>query len=269
VNARSKRTSPIRIVQLFGDLLGTYGDGGNALVLERRAAWRGIPVTRVDVTALDAIPRDGDVYVIGGGEDGPQSRAARLLGETGALREAVDAGAAVLAVCAGFQIMGHSFVGPDGTAVDGLGLLDVTTARARGPRLVGEVLVDADPTLGVGRLTGYENHAGVTRLGADATPLGQVVGAHADRPAATRTEGAFRGRIVGTYLHGPVLARNPALADRLLAWALDVEPSELDPLDDTAVERLRAARIAAALSPRADRPETGAFDRIRRRLTAR
>ncbi len=259
--------SPIRIVQLFGDLLGTYGDGGNALVLERRAAWRGFPVTRVDVTALDAIPRDGDIYVIGGGEDGPQSRAARLLAESGALDEAVDAGAAVLAVCAGFQIMGHSFVGPDDTTVDGLGLLDVTTTRSRGPRIVGEVLVDADPTLGVGRLTGYENHAGVTRLGAAATPLGRVVGTRTDGPVAARTEGAFDGRVVGTYLHGPVLARNPTLADRLLAWALDLEPGDLDPLDDASIDRLRAARTAAALSGDADRGDPGPLVRIRRRLS--
>lgn len=261
-----RRRSPIRIVQLFGDLLGTYGDGGNALVLERRAAWRGIPVSRVDVTALDAVPRDGDVYVIGGGEDGPQNRAARLLAESGALGEAVAAGAAVLAVCAGFQIMGHSFVGPDGEAVDGLGLLDVTTTRTRGPRIVGEVLIDTDPTLGVGRLTGYENHAGVTRLRADATPLGRVVGASSGGPAAARTEGAFGGRVVGTYLHGPVLARNPALADRLLAWALEVEPRDLDPLDDGLIDRLRAARTAAALDGDADRADPGPLDRIRRRL---
>jgi CobQ-like glutamine amidotransferase family enzyme len=259
-----KRSAPIRVVQLFGDLLGTYGDGGNALVLERRAAWRDIAVTRVDVTALDAIPDDGDIYVVGGGEDGPQGRAARLLAESGALHTAVTNGAAVLAVCAGFQIMGRSFVGPEGTTVDGLGLLDVTTTRALGPRIVGEVLVDADPTLGLGRLTGYENHAGVTRLAAGATPLGRVVATPSSSPAATRHEGAFQGRVIGTYLHGPVLARNPALADRLLAWALEVEPAELSPLDDRAVDRLRTARTAAALSGGTGQGDSGPLDRIRR-----
>lgn len=263
---RPRRSTPVRIVQLFGDLLGTYGDGGNAVVLERRASWRRIPVTRIDVTALDAIPRDGDVYVIGGGEDGPQSRAARLLADSGALTEAVERGAAVLAVCAGFQIMGRSFVGPDGTSVDGLGLLDVSTTRTRGPRIVGEVLVDADPELGIGRLTGYENHAGVTRLGPDATPVGRVVPAGSPTPAASRTEGAYHGRIIGTYLHGPVLARNPALADRLLAWALDIEPSDLEPLDDRVIDRLRATRTAAALAGDADHADPGPLDRIRRRF---
>lgn len=264
MNPGPKRGKPIRVVQLFGDLLGTYGDGGNALVLERRAAWRDLAVTRVDVTALDAIPDDGDIYVIGGGEDGPQSRAARLLGESGALHTAVARGAAVLAVCAGFQIMGRTFVGPDGTTVDGLGLLDVTTTRTRGPRIVGEILVDADPTLGLGRLTGYENHAGVTRLGAGATPVGRIVTTPAATPSPNRNEGAFQGRIIGTYLHGPVLARNPALADRLLAWALDVAPGDLSPLDDAAVDRLRTARMAAALAPGSAQPDPGPLDRIRR-----
>lgn len=257
-----KRSAPIRVVQLFGDLLGTYGDGGNALVLERRAAWRRLPVTRVDVTALDAIPDDGEVYVIGGGEDGPQARAARLLTDSGALHRAVERGAAVLAVCAGFQILGHGFAGPDGTSVPGLGLLDVTTARSRGPRIVGEVLVDADASLGLGRLTGYENHAGVTSLGPGATPLGRVLTAPTDPPAPPRHEGAFQGRIIGTYLHGPVLARNPALADRLLAWALGVEPGELAPLDDAVIDRLRTARTAAVLRG-GDTAEPGPLDRIR------
>lgn len=239
----TRRTTPVRIVQLFGDLLGTYGDNGNALVLERRAAWRGIDVVRTDVTALDPIPADGDIYVIGGGEDGPQSRAARLLSDASVLGDAVERGAAVLGVCAGFQILGRSFLGPDGSTNPGLGLLDVTTVRATGPRLVGEVLVDTDPSLGLGTLTGYENHAGVTRLGGVAQPLGHVA-ATASTPR--RTEGAYAGRVIGTYLHGPVLARNPALADRLLAWALDVEPDELGELDDERIDRLRHARTSAA-----------------------
>lgn len=259
----SPRTGSLRIVELFGDLLGTYGDGGNAIVLERRAAWRGIDVTRVGVSASEEIPDDGDVYLIGGGEDGPQTRAARLLVTSGALDRAVDRGAAVLAVCAGFQILGHSFTGPDGARVEGLGLLDVTTTRGRGGRTVGEIVVDTDPVLGLGRLTGYENHAGITSLGKGATPLGVIVGPRDDR----RFEGAHRDRIVGTYLHGPVLARNPAIADRLLAWALDTEPDDLPPLDDTSVAALRAARFDATNTGRgsvADHP--GARSRLRRVL---
>lgn len=155
----------LRIVRLFPDLLGTYGDDGNALVLARRAGWRGVEARVIDVTADVPVPDDGHVYLIGGGEDGPQTRAAALLAESGALLRAIDGGAALLAICAGFQIMGASFLGPDGHASAGLGLLDVETVRGTGPRIVGEVVVDSDPALGVGTLTGYENHAGVTVLG--------------------------------------------------------------------------------------------------------
>lgn len=262
------RSAPVKIVQLFGDLLGTYGDGGNALVLQRRAEWRGIDVKRIDVTALDPIPDDGDIYLIGGGEDGPQARAAKLLVDSGALTRAVQRGAAVLAVCAGFQIMGHSFLGPDGASVDGLGLLDVTTGRADGPRIVGEVLVDTTGGLGVGRMTGYENHAGVTRLGPDAMPLGTVMSPRSDGASRQdRHEGAFRERIVGTYLHGPVLARNPVLADRLIAWALDADSGHLASLDDHAIEDLRSERFAAAMTPAAKAQGfAGLRDRLRRSL---
>lgn len=262
------RNTPVKIVQLFGDLLGTYGDGGNALVLERRAAWRGIDVKRIDVTALDPIPDDGDIYLIGGGEDGPQARAATLLGDSGALTRAVQRGAAVLAVCAGFQIMGHSFLGPDGASVDGLGLLDVTTGRAEGPRIVGEVLVDTTDGIGVGRLTGYENHAGVTRLGPDATPLGSVVSPATDTASPPdRHEGAYRQRIVGTYLHGPVLARNPTLADRLIAWSLETDSGNLASLDDHDIEDLRSERFAAAMAPPTQTKGLAGFrDRLRRSI---
>ena len=243
-------TDTLRIVRLFPDLLGTYGDDGNALVLERRAAWRSLPATLIDVTARDAVPDDGHVYLIGGGEDGPQSRAARILADSGALHRAVERGAAVLAVCAGFQILGNAFLGPDGNATDGLGLLDVTTVRGTGSRIVGEVVVDTDPNLGIGTLTGYENHAGITTLGPAARPLGTARVGTGNNPDGGHTEGAWQDRIIATYLHGPVLARNPALADRLLAWALDVEPDELQSLDDQSIDALRTERIRRAAGER-------------------
>lgn len=241
----------VRIVRLFPDLLGTYGDDGNATVLERRAGWRAIPATIVDVTARDDVPDDGHVYLIGGGEDGPQGRAAQILADSGALHRAVERGAAVLAVCAGFQVLGNSFRGPDGNATPGLGLLDVSTVRGEGPRIVGEVVVDTDPDLGVGTLTGYENHAGVSTLGPGARPLGVARVGIGNHPDASHVEGAWQDRIVATYLHGPVLARNPALADRLLAWALDVEPSDLQVIDDHQVDALRSERFARAAAERA------------------
>ncbi len=235
----------VRIVRLFPDVLGTYGDGGNAIVLAQRCRWRGIAAEIIDARSGDPVPSDGDVYTIGGGEDAPQVTAARHLAQSGALAEAVARGAAVLAVCAGFQLLGHEFLGPGGEATPGLGLLDCVTGRLPGPRRVGEVVADPDPSLDLPTLTGYENHAGTTTLGTGAQPLGRVRVGHGNG-TGDGTEGAWHGRCVGTYLHGPVLARNPALADRLLGWVLDVA---LDPLPvDALVERLRAQRLAAARS---------------------
>ena len=232
------------IAVLYPELLGTYGDGGNATVLARRLEWRGIPAQVVEVAAGEPTPRTCNVYLMGGGEDGPQSLAARELLGSRALHQAVEDGAAVLAVCAGFQLLGSTFVGPDGAAHEGLGLLDVSTTRGEGGRRVGEIVVDPDPELGLPELTGYENHACVTTLGAGAKALGKVsVGYGND--SGDGTEGAIAGRIVGTYLHGPVLARNPALADRILASVL----GPLAPLEDSDVDALRDERLAAAHRP--------------------
>ncbi len=237
-------TGSFSIAVLYPELLGTYGDGGNATVLARRLEWRGIPAEVVEVAAGEPTPRTCNVYLMGGGEDGPQSLAARELLGSRALHQAVEDGAAVLAVCAGFQLLGTTFVGPDGAAHQGLGLLDVSTTRGEGGRRVGEIVVDPDPELGLPELTGYENHACVTTLGADAKALGKVsVGYGND--SGDGTEGAIAGRIVGTYLHGPVLARNPALADRILASVL----GPLAPLDDPDVDGLREERLAAAHRP--------------------
>lgn len=250
--------SALRIALLYPDLLGTYGDGGNAVVLARRAAWRGIPAEVVEVAAGDPVPGTCDLYLVGGGEDGPQGQAARDIGVDGPLHRAVEEGAVALAVCAGLQIAGTEFPGPDGLARPGLGLLDCVTVRTDEPRAVGELVVDADDPLGLGRLTGFENHGGRTRLGPTASPLGRVVagignGVDPARPDAPRAEGAVahrgRGHVVGTYLHGPVLARNPALADRLLAWVVD---APLEPLDDAEVEALRRQRFRAVEAGRLD-----------------
>ena len=165
------------------------------------------------------------MYSLGGGEDGPQVRAARSLIEDGTLGRRAAAGAVVLAVCAGYQIVGRTFPGADGTLHEGVGLLDIVTAKGVGARAVGEVVAEVRgaplPTL-----LGFENHGGTTTLAPGTTPLAQVIrgSGNGDGPA---TEGAIDGRVVGTYLHGPVLSRNPALADLLLAWALHVE--ELSP----------------------------------------
>jgi CobQ-like glutamine amidotransferase family enzyme len=231
----------VGIALLYPELLGTYGDGGNAAVLAARLRWRGIESEVVEVTAGDPVPATCQLYLMGGGEDGPQALAVRELEASGALPRAVDGGAAVLAVCAGYQVLGREFLGPGGSPHRGLGLLDCTTARGKGPRRVGEIVVEPDRELGLPTLTGYENHAGVTTLGPGAQPLGHVVVGHGN-DAGDGSEGIVSGRVVGTYLHGPVLARNPALADLVLSWVV----GPLEPLDDAEVEALRGERIAAA-----------------------
>jgi CobQ-like glutamine amidotransferase family enzyme len=236
-------TSALTVVVVYPDLLGTYGDGGNGVVLARRAAWRGVDVELVEADSGSALPT-ADLYCLGGGEDGPQVRAANALAADGGLMRAVDAGAAVLAVCAGYQIAGRSFPDASGRARPGLGLLDITTQKSSGRRAVGEVVAEpfaAGPPGGpLPTMTGFENHGGETRLGPGAKPLSRVVAGIGN---GAGNEGAWSGRVVGTYLHGPVLARNPALADRLLSWVLG---RPMDPLDDHEEDALRTERFSAA-----------------------
>jgi CobQ-like glutamine amidotransferase family enzyme len=232
--------SRIGVVVLFPDLLGTYGDGGNATVLAQRLAWRGYDVEVVEVTGGDTVPESGDLYVLGGGEDAPQSQAAREIGREGPLHRAVDRGASLLAVCAGMQIVGNSFPDSTGAVQAGAGLLDIETVRVDRPRAVGELLVTPDPSLGLPELTGFENHGGRTKIGSAAMPLGTV---EIGEGNGWGDEGAVRDRVIGTYLHGPVLARNTALADLLLGWATG---DDLEPLDDDEEEALHRERVRAA-----------------------
>jgi CobQ-like glutamine amidotransferase family enzyme len=245
-------TAPLRIVVVYPDLLGTYGDGGNGLILARRAEWRGVEVELTQAPSDAPLP-EGDIYCLGGGEDGPQVRAARSLVDDGTLaRRSLD-GAVVLAVCAGYQIVGKSFPGADGTPHEGVGLLDLVTVKGVGKRAVGEVVAEVVAEVNdvvaklsgasLPPLTGFENHGGSTTLGSGASPLARVIRGIGNGDGST-TEGAICGRVLGTYLHGPVLARNPALADLLLEWALEVDV--LAPLDDSAQEALRRERLTAA-----------------------
>ena len=236
----------LRVAVLFPDLLGTYGDGGNGLILARRAEWRGVEVELVQAVSDARVPA-ADIYCLGGGEDGPQVRAARTLVDDGTLAARVAEGAVVLAVCAGFQVVGRSFPGAGGEAHEGVGLLDIETAKGTGPRAVGEVVAEAvgaggaSPLGALGEITGFENHGGLTARGEGTAPLGRVTAGVGNGDGS---EGAVTGRVVGTYLHGPVLARNPALADVLLSWALN--DAALAPLDDSAAVSLREERLGVA-----------------------
>lgn len=234
----------MKIVVVYQSLLGIYGDQGNGKVLAQRLAWRGIDTEFVLVEPGDRLPDDGAVYLLGGGEDAAQTTAVRELRRDGGLLGALDAGAVLFAVCAGYQICGHTFTtGATDEVREGLGLLDVETRR--GPRrAVGEILTHwTRPDGSDALLTGFENHGGWTTLGPDATPLARVeVGiGNAD----DGTEGAVQGRVLGTYPHGPVLARNPELADHVLALALGRPLPALDRAS-AAHEGLRRERTAFA-----------------------
>jgi CobQ-like glutamine amidotransferase family enzyme len=231
---------PLRVAVVYPDLLGTYGDGGNGLILTRRAQWRGHDAELLQAPSDRALP-EADIYCLGGGEDGPQVRAARSLIDDGTLVQRVDAGAVVLAVCAGFQVVGRRFPGADGQLHEGVGLLDIETVKGTGPRAVGEVVAEPEGIDGLPELTGFENHGGRTALREGTMALGRVTSGVGNGDGG---EGAVSGRVVGTYLHGPLLARNPALADLLLSWALDGEVFE--PLDDSAAESLREERLGSA-----------------------
>lgn len=257
-------SAPLRIVVIYPDLLGTYGDGGNGLILARRAQWRGVDSDLVYAPSDAAVP-EGDIYCLGGGEDGPQVRAAHGLIDDGTLVRRVQGGATVLAVCAGYQIVGERFAGSDGSAHDGVGLLAMTTVKGTGTRAVGEVTADLNPdafsALGIApasgfpTLSGFENHGGVTTLAQGTIPLASVRSGIGNGDGSG-TEGALDGRVVGTYLHGPVLARNPVLADLVLSWALDVDMATLGVLDDDAHEALRRERLEA-VAPTARRRVLG------------
>ncbi|GAA3509015.1 glutamine amidotransferase [Dietzia aurantiaca] len=250
--------STVRIGLVLPDVMGTYGDDGNSLILRQRLRWRGYDAEIVRITLDDEVPDSCDLYTVGGGEDSAQKLASRHLTGSPGLQRAVERGAPVLAICAGMQVFGEWFVVSDGSRAPGLGLLDITTSP-QASRSIGELVVD--PQLdGLSQpLTGFENHMGATVLGSSAAPLGRVVsgtgnGAPADSTdvdraasgpgAGQRVEGVVQGSIIATYMHGPALARNPELADLLLCRALDVD--SLPSVDITAVEQLRRERMAAA-----------------------
>ena len=238
--------SVVRVGHLYPDYLNIYADRGNIAVLAFRAARRG---HELDVTPLgmdDAIvPGGHDLYYVGGGQDREQSLvAANLAAKSDAIREAVDAGAALLAVCGGYQLLGRGYHGHHGEEMPGAGVFPLDTV-AGGRRMIGDVLLECELEPGRRRtLAGFENHAGRTRLDRGAEPLGRVVAGFGN-DGESGFEGCRLGRAIGTYLHGPLLPRNPWFADRLLEDALAHAGLEttLDPLDDALEET--AHRVSA------------------------
>ena len=236
----------ITVAHLYPDYLNIYADRGNMAVLARRAAWRGHELEVVGVSMGDRLV-DADLLYVGGGQDREQALVAQdLAARAEELREAVAGGAAVLAVCGGYQLLGRSYRDVAGAELPGAELLPLHTVAGE-RRMIGDVLLECELEPGVRRtLAGFENHAGRTILDKGAEPLGRVVHGFGN-DGATGFEGCRAGRVVGTYLHGPLLPRNPWFADWLLAQALarrGGEPPALDPLPDEL--EAQAHEVAAA-----------------------
>ena len=218
----SERT--LRIAHLYPELLNLYGDGGNILVMRKRLAWRGIGC-EVDEVHVDDRPNFSgvDIAFIGGGSDREQKIVCdHLLAEQAELAAFVEDGGVLLAVCGGYQLLGHSYLMGDET-VEGLSLVDLFTDRGS-PRLIGNIAV-----------VGYENHGGRTHLGNGVEPMGRVLHGHGN-DGQTGAEGCLYKNVVGTYVHGPLLPKNPGVADYLLSRALERKYGDgaLEPLDDEA-----------------------------------
>jgi len=230
--------SRLRLVSIYPTLLGTYGDGGNLRVLSARARARGYEVEARELDAGVPVPETADLYVLGGGEDDAQVAAARALRADGGLARAAERGAVIVGVCAGYQLLGAVFPGSGGVPEPGVGVLDVTTDRLA-KRAVGELLAMPLGNELSQPLTGYENHAGATHLGAAARALATVEHGIGNGDGS---EGAVQGRVLGTYLHGPGLARNPELTDLVLSWVVGID---LPPWPQPDIDALRAERLGA------------------------
>ncbi len=228
----------IVVGHLFPDYLNIYADRGNIAVLARRAAWRG---HELEVRALGAGSSglgsgEHDLFYIGGGQDREQELIAPALAALGdGVRAAVEGGAALLAVCGGYQLLGRSYRDQSGDELPGVGLFPLRTVAGE-RRMIGDVLLECELEPGRRRtLAGFENHAGRTYLDDGAEPLGRVVAGFGN-DGESGYEGCRVGRAIGTYLHGPLLPRNPWLADWLLAQAIahrtGDEAEALEPLED-------------------------------------
>jgi len=241
----------LRVLALYPDQMNIYADRGNIVFLQRRCEWRGIGFSYAGAGPGDAIdPAAHDLFYIGGGQDRDQRMVAADMVATkrDALASAVDDGGAVLAVCGGYQLLGHSYQLDNGEKLPGLGLADLETIREPGKRLIGNVAIEADLGEASRTIAGFENHGGRTYLGPGAQPLGRVIKGFGNN-GRDGLEGVRRDNLIGTYLHGPLLPKNASLADHLIVLALKRRYRalpELEPLDD-ALEHAahRSAREAA------------------------
>jgi CobQ-like glutamine amidotransferase family enzyme len=241
----------LRLLALYPDQMNIYADRGNIVFLQRRCEWRGIGFSYAAAGPGEEVnPTDHDLFYIGGGQDRDQRMVAADMVETKreALASAVEDSAVVLAVCGGYQLLGHSYqLGEE--QLPGLGLADLETVREPGPRLIGNVAIEADLGDGPRLIAGFENHGGRTHLGDGAQPLGRVVKGFGNN-GKDGLEGVHRQNLIGTYLHGPLLPKNAWLADHLTALALEHRYGTLPvlkPLDDAMEQAAHESARAAAM----------------------
>lgn len=233
---------------LYGTKMNIYGDRGNILTLEQRARWRGIPVTTIEIGLGQPIPPEADLFFFGGGQDQEQIAVSNdLQGTKGAaLKAAVEDGAAMLAVCGGYQLLGHEYRPHEGPVLPGISLFDLVT-EAGSERFIGNVVVDSP----FGELVGFENHSGLTTLGPALQPLGTVRVGRGNN-GRDGTEGAIYRNAVGCYLHGALLPKNPRFADWLLTAALTLRYGTVDlpTLDDSYELTAHASAVERAIRTR-------------------
>jgi lipid II isoglutaminyl synthase (glutamine-hydrolysing) len=237
----------LRVCSLYPELMNIYADRGNIAILRARCEWRGLGFEHTAVILGEPVDPDAhDLFYMGGGQDRDQVAVAHDMAETKreALHAAAGRGAVLLAVCGGYQLLGHSYE-LEGETLPGVGLVDLTTVRQAGPRLIGNCAIEADLGRGPQVIAGFENHGGRTYLGAAEEPLGRVLAGHGNN-GRDGFEGVHRGNVIGTYLHGPLLPKNVWLADRLIELALE---QELEPLenDELEVAAHASARRAAGV----------------------
>lgn len=210
-------TPNVRIAWLYGTRMNIYGDRGNVIALAQRARWRGIEPDVIDVGIDEPVPSDVDIFFFGGGQDQEQASVSRdLAGAKGAaIHDAIEQGAAMLAICGGYQLLGHEYRPHNAEPLQGIGVFDVTS-EAGPERFIGNAVAQSD---GWGTLVGFENHSGLTWLGDKAVPMGKVVVGKGNN-GKDGSEGARYRNAVGCYLHGALLPKNPKLADWLLEAGL-------------------------------------------------
>ena len=241
----------LRVCSLYPELMNIYADRGNMQLLRARCEWRGIGFELTGATLGEGIdPDEHDLFYMGGGQDRDQALCAQDMVDTkkDALHAAADEDRVILAVCGGYQLLGHEYE-LDGERLPGVGLVDLRTVREPGPRLIGNCAIEADLGDGPRVIAGFENHGGRTYLAPGEQPLGRVLKGHGNN-GRDHHEGVRRRNVIGTYLHGPLLPKNAWLADHLIALALERRYGsrpDLEPLEDR-LERAahESARRAAA-----------------------